>query len=198
MNWTAFGETFVTLVVIMDPPGAAPIFVTLTRSLSRPERRRAALRASLAAAGLVLLFAVFGEVILRYLGVSIASLSIAGGLLLLLLALEMLRGIDVPQAGGPDGDVALVPLASPLVAGPGAIATAIVLARRYDSTGGRVGVLLGICCAVAVVGVTLLLADLLADRLPPAFMHFVTRVLGLLLAAIGVQLILNGVHGSFG
>jgi multiple antibiotic resistance protein len=198
VSWTAFGETFVTLVVIMDPPGAAPIFVALTRSLSPRGRKLAALRASLAAAGLVLLFAVFGEVILRYLGVSIDALSIAGGLLLLLLALEMLRGIDVPREGEPDGDIALVPLASPLVAGPGAIATAIVLARQYDSTPGRMGVLLGICCAVAVVGVTLLIADWLAERLPPAFMHFVTRVLGLLLAGIGVQLILNGVHGSFG
>ena len=197
MNWTAFGETFVTLVVIMDPVGAAPIFVTLTRRLDPEARRRAAIRATVAAFALVLLFAAGGEAVLRYLGVSIESLSIAGGLLLLLLALEMLRGLDVPQEGEPDGDVALVPLASPLVAGPGAIATAMVLARRYPSTEGRVGVFAGIVCAVAVVGITLLVADWFAQRLPPAFTHFVTRVLGLLLAGIGIQLILNGIHGSF-
>jgi multiple antibiotic resistance protein len=197
VNWSAFGVTFVTLVVIMDPIGAAPIFVSLTRNLDQRARRRAALRASVAALGLVLLFAIGGEAVLRYLGVSIESLSIAGGLLLLLLALEMLRGLDVPEDGSPDGDVALVPLASPLVAGPGAIATAMVLARRYPSTDGRVGVLLGIVCAVAVVGVSLVVADWVAQRVPPAFTHFVTRVLGLLLAGIGVQLILNGVHGSF-
>jgi multiple antibiotic resistance protein len=198
MNWTAFGETFVTLVVIMDPIGAAPIFVTLTRNLEPQERRRAALRATGAALALVLLFAAGGEAVLRYLGVSIDSLSIAGGLLLLLLALEMLRGLDVPPEGDPHGDIALVPLASPLVAGPGAIATAMVLARRYPSTDGRIAVYLGIVCAVAVVGITLLVADWVAQRLPPAFTHFVTRVLGLLLAGIGIQLILNGIHGSFG
>ncbi len=197
MNITAFGETFVTLLVIMDPIGAAPIFVTLTRGLDQRRRRRAALRASGAALGLVLLFAIGGEAVLRYLGVTIESLSIAGGLLLLLLSLEMLRGLDVPHEGNVDGDVALVPLASPLVAGPGAIATAMVLARRYSTTDGRVGVFLGIVCAVAVVGIALLVADWVAQRLPPAFTHFITRVLGLLLAGIGVQLILNGIHGSF-
>jgi MarC family membrane protein len=197
MNLTAFGETFVTMLVIMDPIGAAPIFVTLTRNLDQRARRRAALRAAGAALGLVLLFAVAGSAVLRYLGVSIESLSIAGGLLLLLLALEMLRGLDVPEAVDDDVDVALVPLASPLVAGPGAIATAMVLSRRYASSEGRVGVLLGIVCAVAVVGVALLVADWVAQRLPPAFTHFLTRVLGLLLAGIGIQLILNGIHGSF-
>jgi multiple antibiotic resistance protein len=197
VNLTAFGETFVTLLVIMDPVGAAPIFVTLTRNLGRRARRRAAIRAAVAALALVLLFAVGGEAVLRYLGVSIESLSIAGGLLLLLLALEMLRGFDVPHEQEAGGDVALVPLASPLVAGPGAIATAMVLARRYSTTEGRVGVYVGIVCAVAAVGISLLLADWVARRLPPAFTHFLTRVLGLLLAGIGVQLILNGVHGSF-
>jgi multiple antibiotic resistance protein len=195
---TAFGETFVTLLVIMDPLGAAPIFVALTRNLSQRARRLAAVRATVAALALVLLFAVFGDVILRYLGVSIHSLSIAGGLLLLLLALEMLRGLDAPHAGEPDVDVALVPLASPLVAGPGAIATAIVLSRRYGSTEGRISVLLGIVCAVAVVGVALLTADWVAQRIPAAITAFLTRVLGLLLAGIGIQLILNGIHGSFG
>ena len=198
MNWKAFGETVVTLVVIMDPVGAAPIFVTLTRGLDEESRRRAALRAATAALGLVLLFAIVGEALLRYLHVSIDSLSIAGGLLLLLLALEMLRGIDQPGEDRPGADVALVPLASPLVAGPGAIVTAIVLARRYSTAGGRLSVFLGIVCASAVVGIALLIANRVVGRVPPALMDFVTRVLGLLLAAIGVQLILNGIHGSFG
>jgi small neutral amino acid transporter SnatA (MarC family) len=102
--------------------------------MSPGERQRAALRAVLAAGMLVVGFALFGEVVLDYLGVSVESLSIAGGLLLLLVALEMLRGID--SAPGEDGDVALVPLATPLVAGPGAIATVIVLARQHPEPGG--------------------------------------------------------------
>lgn len=196
MNWTAFGETFVTLLVIMDPVGLAPLFISLTATMTTAERRRAGLRATLAAGLLVFGFAVFGEVILRYLNVSIASLSIAGGFLLLLLALEMLRGVDFPA--GPGGDVALVPLASPLVAGPGAIATAIVLARQYGTAEGRFAVFLGILAAILVVGASLVLADLLARVVPDVVIHFVTRVLGLLLAAIGVQLILRGIHTSFG
>jgi len=196
MNWTAFGETFVTLLVIMDPIGLAPVYISLTARMSVHERRRAGLRATVAAGLLVLGFAVFGEVILRYLNVSIASLSIAGGLLLLLLALEMLRGVDFPA--GPSGDVALVPLASPLVAGPGAIATAIVLSRQHPSTEGRVSVLVGILCAIAVVGLSLVAAEGLARVVPDVVINFVTRVLGLLLAAIGMELILRGIHGSFG
>ena len=92
MNWRAFGETFVTLFVITDPIGNAPIFVAITRNLTPKQRQRAALRAVLAAGALILGFAVFGELILRYLHVSLGSLSIAGGLLLMLVALEMLRG----------------------------------------------------------------------------------------------------------
>ena len=195
MDWSVVGVTFVTLLVIMDPVGAAPIFVSLTRDFTAERRRRAALRAAAAAGGVVLLFALAGDAILRYLNVSIHSVEIAGGLLLLLLSLEMLRGIDFEA--GPGGDVALVPLASPLVAGPGAIATAMVLARQHSSTGGRTAVVLGILGAVAVIGLTLLAAEFLTRRVPPAAVHFLTRVLGLLLAAIGVELVLRGIHGAF-
>src|SRR6059058_4529481 len=123
MNLRAFGETFVTLVVITDPIGNAPIFLTVTRRLAPRQRQRAAIQAVIAAGALIVGFAIFGELVLRYLHVSISSLSIAGGLLLLLVALEMLRGTDFPTGDESIG-VALVPLATPLVAGPGAIATA--------------------------------------------------------------------------
>src|SRR5438132_25522 len=90
MNLRAFGETFVTLVVITDPIGNAPIFLVVTRRLQPAERQRAAIQAVIAAGALIVGFAIFGELVLRYLHVSIESLSIAGGLLLLLVALEML------------------------------------------------------------------------------------------------------------
>src|SRR5579864_4184424 len=112
MAWRAFGETFVTLVVITDPIGNAPIFLSVTRHLDTPGRQRAAIQAVVAAGALIIGFAVFGELVLRYLHVAIGSLSIAGGLLLLLVALEMLRGTDFPT--GEADDVALVPLATPL------------------------------------------------------------------------------------
>lgn len=196
MSWRVVGETFVTLLVIMDPLGTAPIFVGLTSRMSPGERQRAALRAMLAAGLLILGFALFGEVVLRYLGISVPSLSIAGGLLLLLVALEMLRGIDA--ATGEDGDVALVPLATPLVAGPGAIATVIVIARRHDEAGGRAAVIAGILAALIVLGASLLLAERLARLVRPAWLHFLTRVFGLLLAAIAVQLVVDGVRALVG
>jgi multiple antibiotic resistance protein len=195
MEWSTLGTTFVTLVVIMDPLGAAPIFLALTASYTPRQRQRAAIRAAGAAGAVVILFALVGDAILRYLGVSINAVSIAGGLLLLLLSLEMLRGIDFEP--GPGGDVALVPLASPLVAGPGAIATALVLAREHSSAGGRATVVLGILGAVVVIGLTLSAADLLTRHVSPAAVQFATRVLGLLIAAIGVELVLRGVHGAF-
>ena len=192
MNWRAFGETFVTLLVITDPIGNAPVFLAVTRRMSPAERQRAAVRAVIAAGVLILGFAVFGELVLRYLHVSIGSLSIAGGLLLLLVALEMLRGTDFPT--GEDEDVALVPLATPLVAGPGAIATAIVVWRNHPHVGGHVAVVLAILAAVACVGITLIVAERLTRALPASVFSLLTRVFGLLLSAIAVQLVVDGVR----
>ena len=195
MNLRAFGETFVTLFVITDPIGNAPIFVAITRSLTPRQRQRAALRAVLAAGALILGFAVFGEVVLRYLHVSLGSLSIAGGLLLLLVALEMLRGSDFPggDAAVPE-DIALVPLATPLVAGPGAIATSIVLWRANPGFGGHISVILAIILAVACVGAALIVAERVTRATSPAVLAFLTRVFGLLLSAIAVQLVVDGVR----
>jgi multiple antibiotic resistance protein len=195
MNWRAFGETFVTLLVITDPIGNAPIFVAITRNLTPKQRQRAAVRAVLAAGALILGFAAFGELILRYLHVSLGSLSIAGGLLLMLVALEMLRGSDFPGAdGGAQEDIALVPLATPLVAGPGAIATSIVLWRAHPSVEGHVAVLLAIVLAVSCVGVALIVAERVTRATSPAVLSFLTRVFGLLLSAIAVQLVVDGVR----
>jgi multiple antibiotic resistance protein len=191
MNWRAFVEAFVTLVVIMDPVGSAPIFISLTAGRSAAARRRAALEAAGAAGGVVVVFALFGRLILDYLHVSVESLTIAGGLLLLLVALQMLRGEDMAQPN--TANVALVPLATPLLAGPGAIAAVMVLTRRYEDTSGMIGVLLAIVAVVVVVAVGLMLADRIARLVPPSAIQLLTRVLGLLLAAIAVQFIVDAV-----
>lgn len=195
MDWSALGETAVTLAVIMDPVGLAPIFVVMTRRLESGARQRAAVRAVLAAGGLILGFALFGGLVLDYLNVSVDSLSIAGGLLLLLVALEMLRGQDYPDEDGGAADIALVPLATPLLAGPGAIATVIVLSNKHDDFGGRASVIAGILVAMALVGVVMLAAERVSRMVPEAFVQFLTRVFGLLLSAIAVQLVVNGVKG---
>jgi multiple antibiotic resistance protein len=191
VEWRVFGETFVTLIVITDPLGNAPIFLTVTRRLDTAGRRRAAVRAVVAAGTLIVGFAIFGELVLRYLDVTIESLSIAGGLLLLLVALEMLRGTDLPT--GDSEDVALVPVATPLVAGPGAIATAIVLWRNNPGAEGHLAVIAAIVAVVACVGISLLAAERLTRTVRPSVLSFLTRVFGLLLSAIAVQLVVNGV-----
>ena len=191
MNWRAFAEAFITLVVIMDPLGSAPIFIALTAGRSAAARRRAALTAAGAAGAVIIVFALFGRLILDYLHVSVESLTIAGGLLLLLVALQMLRGEDIEQPG--TANVALVPLATALLAGPGAIAAVMVLTRRYEDAPGMIAVLLGIVAAVVVVAVGLMLADRIARLMHPSVIQLLTRVLGLLLAAIAVQFIVDAV-----
>jgi multiple antibiotic resistance protein len=196
VHWAAVGTTFVTLTVLMDPVGIAPVFIATTSSLAAEARKRAAIRAVLAAGGLVLGFALFGGLVLDYLKVSVDSLSIAGGLLLLLVALEMLRGMDYPDDVPGRADVALVPLATPLLAGPGAIATVIVLSRQQHSLAGKGSVLLGILGALAVVGAVMLGAERLSRVLPETLVQFLTRVFGLLLSGFAVQLIVDGVRGT--
>lgn len=186
-----FGETAVTLSVIMDPLGNAPIFVALTAGRPPQDVRRLAIGAIVAAAALIIGFALFGEVVLRYLDVSVDSLSIAGGLLLLLVGLDMMRGEDLSY--GSTESTLLVPLATPLLAGPGAIASVMVLSRQHSDTSGRVAIIGGILLSVLVVGVALLAAHRLASVVRPSVVHFLTRVFGLLLAAIAVELVAEGV-----
>jgi multiple antibiotic resistance protein len=193
MDWQILGETYLTLVVIMDPVGLVPVFIAMTPRLTPGARRRAALRAVLAAGALMIGFALIGRFVLEYLHVSVEALSISGGLLLLLVALEMLRGLDSPDAESED--VALVPLATPLVAGPGAIATIIVLVRQNTEAAERVGVGAGLLLALLTVGAALLAAQWLARVLPASFVSFLTRVFGLLLSAIAVQLVVDGIRG---
>jgi multiple antibiotic resistance protein len=195
VDWQTLGTTFVTIAVLMDPVGIAPIFVAMTATLEPRARQRAAIRAVFAAGGLIIGFALFGGLVLDYLHVSVNSLSIAGGLLLLLVALEMLRGQDYPEGEGAE-DVALVPLATPLLAGPGAIATVIVLSRQHDALSGRIAVIGGIVCALAVVGIAMLAAERVSRVLPSGLVNFLTRVFGLLLSAFAVQLIVNGIQGT--
>ncbi|HVH65154.1 MAG TPA: MarC family protein [Candidatus Acidoferrum sp.] len=192
MNWRAFAETFITLAVIMDPLGSAPIFISLTAGRPVAARRRAALEAAAVAGALVAVFALFGRLILDYLHVSVESLTIAGGALLLLVALQMLQGQEIQQSE--TANVALVPLATPLLAGPGAIAAVMVLTKRYEDPVGRISIIVGILAVVVVIALGLLLAERIARLLRPSVIQLLTRMLGLLLSAIAVQFIVDGVR----
>lgn len=192
MSWQTSIDTFVTLFVIMDPLGNIPYFIALTKEADARRRRVLALEAALAAGALVVGFALFGRFVLDYLHISVASLSIAGGLLLLLVALQAFRGDTLPAEEA--SNVALVPLATPLLAGPGAIAAIMVLAGRHSDSAGRWGMIAGIAGVVVTVALVLLFAAQISRLLRPAALNFLSRVLALLLSAIAVQLIIDAVH----
>src|SRR5882757_8261119 len=148
---TLFTEATITLFVIMDPPGTIPVFLSLVGRKSRASRIRAARQGVLVSLAVISLFAVAGEAILSYLGIGIPALQGAGGLLLLLIALDLLtgRGATEPEAIE-DVNVALVPLGTPLLAGPGAIAATIVFVRQAEGDG-RIGSYLALALAILTV-----------------------------------------------
>jgi multiple antibiotic resistance protein len=188
-----FGEVFVTLLVITDPPGMVPIFLALTGAMPPKERHRAALLAVALAAGVIVVFAVAGQQILHYLGIDLPALQGAGGLLLLLVALELLTGRTEDAANQSTSNVALVPLGTPLLAGPGAIVATMLFVQRADSAGRYLSITLAIALVLVAVWLTLRFSGLLVRVLRPAGIEVLTRIAGLLLAAIAVQLIADAV-----
>src|SRR5947208_950582 len=139
-----FTSVFVTLVVIMDPIGTIPLFLALTSGRSARARRRLAWQAVLVAVAVIAAFALFGQQILRYLGITVPALQGAGGLLLILVALELLTGKQEDPEDAPDVNVALVPLGTPLLAGPGAIVATIVFVRRAHGFDDAAAIAVGI------------------------------------------------------
>ncbi len=194
MNGQLFGETFVTLFVIMDPPGTVPIFLALTSTMTGRQRARAARQAVLVALGVIVAFAMFGQSILDYLGISLAALQGAGGLLLLLVALQLLTGrAQDPEERG-EGNVALVPLGTPLLAGPGAIVATMVFVQRADTRADYLAVAAGILAVHLALWLSMRFAGVIHRVLGADGVTLVTRIAGLLLSAIAVQLVADSVR----
>jgi len=191
--WRTFGEALVTLLVILDPLGTVPVFLSVTASLDRRARNRAAYVAVLVAAAVLGVFIAFGQALLEYLSISVESLMVAGGVLLFIVALEMLRGGEGLVGTHEGASVALVPIGTPLLAGPGAIVATIVLIRQHHGLVDRIAVVGGLLLALAVVLVALRFAAACARFLRPSAIHFITRIMGLLLTAIAVQLVVDAV-----
>jgi multiple antibiotic resistance protein len=191
-----FGEVFVTLLVITDPPGMVPIFLALTGQMLPRERNRAAWQAVALAGGVIVVFAVAGQQILKYLGIDLPALQGAGGLLLLLVALQLLTGQTGDPARPATANVALVPLGTPLLAGPGAIVATMLFVRRAGNLSGYGLIALGIALVLVTVWLTLRFSGALVRVLRPSGIEVLTRIAGLLLAAIAVQLIADAV-GAF-
>ncbi|MFW5642134.1 MAG: MarC family protein [Roseicyclus sp.] len=191
---------FVTLFVIIDPVGLAPLFVALTQGMDADARRKVAVRSCLVALGLLTLFGVAGEAVLAFLGISMPAFRIAGGVLLFLTALDMLFERRTRRRQGQAGaehpeDPSVFPLAIPLIAGPGAIATMILLTGREGADLAFVLAVHGVMALVlGVVFALFLLAGPLERLLGPVGINVVTRLLGMLLAALSVQFVIDGLR----
>lgn len=191
-----FTEATITLLVIMDPPGTVPVFLSLVGRRPRAARVRAARQAVLVSLGVISLFAIGGEAILSYLGIGIPAIQGAGGLLLIIIALDLLTGRDATQPKEvEDVNVALVPLGTPLLAGPGAIAATIVYVRHANSPGAYVALALAIVTVHAILFVCLRFSGGLIRVIKDSGITLLAKIAGLLLAAIAVQLIANAVRG---
>lgn len=192
---------FVTLFVVIDPIGTAPIFLALTQGMSAARRRAIGIRACIISAFLLALFGLAGEEFLRAIGISMPAFQIAGGILLFLTALDMLfdrrtrRRQDHADEGSgvPADDPSVFPLAMPLIAGPGAMATMVLLINDSGGDVESIAVIIGVMLAVLVlVLLAFLSAGLLERLLRRTGTMVMTRLFGLLLAALSVQFVLNG------
>ncbi len=198
MNFRLLGEVFVTVLFIIDPPGNVPIFLSVTRLLSPKERNRAALVAVLTAFLVIAIFAIGGRQILEYLGVTVPALRAAGGLLLLLVSLELLSGRESEQieemTPQQRTSIAMVPLGTPLLAGPGAIVATIVFVGRSTGPRDLLAIALGLMATMLVTYLSLRFSGLIMRAIRPTGVLLVSRVSGMLVAAIAVQMIADAVR----
>lgn len=191
-----FAEVFITLFVIMDPPGTVPIFLGLTSAMTSRQRSRAARQAILVAFGVIVSFALFGQQLLSYMHISLPALQGSGGLLLLLVAMELLTGkMEEPEPSGNKGvNVAMVPLGTPLLAGPGAIVATMVFVQRAGGTPQWVAIALGVLAVHVCLYLSMRFAGAIHRVLRDSGTTLVTRIAGLFLAAIAVQLVADAVR----
>ena len=198
-------SAFVTLFVTIDPPGLAPLFLGVTAGMSRAERGQIALRATLIAFAVLTLFALAGTAILSIFGITIHAFRIAGGLLLFFIAFEMIfekrherheRSADRAVTADRVRDIAVFPLAIPLIAGPGAISATILLSGTYSEPLERALLILILAVNLAAAWLVFLAAERLDRFLGATGRTVLTRLLGMILAALAVQFVLDGIAAA--
>jgi multiple antibiotic resistance protein len=201
-----FGSALVTFLVIIDPPGCAPIFASLTRGASATQRRSMAVRSSLIAWIILMFFALLGRPMLHALGISLASFRIAGGIMLFFIALDMVferrterreKRAEAIERTPEIEDISVFPMAMPMIAGPGSIASAMLWVSRADDTVEIATVLAAITVVILLTMVTLLAAGPLMRLLGDRIEAMITRILGVILAALAAQFIVDGLKQSF-
>ncbi|NCN83362.1 MAG: MarC family protein [Sphingomonadales bacterium] len=201
-----FISSFITFFVVIDPPGCAPIYASLTSDAPPRDRRIMAIRAIVVAAVILLVFALFGEQMLGALGISLDSFRIAGGIMLFLIALEMVfekrterredraqEIIEQPEIE----DVSIFPMAMPMIAGPGSIAAVMLLTSQNDSIDNAMIILGALGSVLLLTLIGLLAAGPLMRILGNKVEAVITRVLGVLLGALAVQFVVDGLNASF-
>lgn len=194
-------QALVTLIVIMDPPGATPLFLSLVSDKTIKEQRRLAWQAALTSFIVITVFALFGQWILDYLKISLPALKGAGGLLLLLVSLELLKGETKRKLDGSDSNVALVPLGTPLLAGPGAIVAIMLFVQQanQDSDGAPKALALALAVIVVhiLIGLTLMFSTKIVSVIKESGVDLLARIAGLLLAAIAVEMLISAIKDFF-
>lgn len=194
-------QALVTLIVIMDPPGATPLFLSLVSDKTIREQRRLAWQAALTSFLVITIFALFGQWILDYLKISLPALKGAGGLLLLLVSLELLKGETKKKLEGSDSNVALVPLGTPLLAGPGAIVAIMLFVQEANNDGDTAPKALALTVAVLLVhiliGLTLMFSTKIVSVIKESGVDLLARIAGLLLAAIAVEMLISAIKEFF-
>lgn len=201
-----FGSALVTFLVIIDPPGCAPIFASLTRGTPANHRRSMAVRSSLIAWAILMFFALLGRPMLHALGISLASFRIAGGIMLFMIALDMVferrtqRRESRAQSieGTPEAeDISVFPMAIPMIAGPGSIASAMLWVSRADGPEQVAAVLVAITVVMLLTMLALLAAGPIMKVIGEKLEAMITRVLGVILAALAAQFVIDGLKQSF-
>jgi multiple antibiotic resistance protein len=191
-------QAFVTLFVILDPPGAVPVFLALISDTPPKKRIQLAWQGAAVSLAVIVSFALFGKLILDYLHISINALQGAGGLLMLLISLELLTGKDSStESNKKDVNVALVPLGTPLLAGPGAIVTTIIYVQYAHTTNMKLALATAIVAVHCVIGLTLMFSTKILGIIKDSGVTLLARIAGLLLAAIAVEMVVQSIKGFF-
>ena len=197
---------FVTLLVVIDPPGVVPMFAGLTGGLSPAERRRIAVNGTSIAGVILIVFALGGEALLELLGIGLPAFRIAGGILLLLLATEMVMArhtglrattMDEETEVSRRADITVFPLAIPLIAGPGAMTSVVLLMGRAPDLAGKATVLAILVAALAIMLACLLLSGPVMRLLGVTGTNVISRVAGIILAALAVQFVIDGIQAAW-
>ena len=200
-----FTSAFVTFAVIIDPPGCAPIFASLTSGTDAAHRRRMAIRSAVVAWCILMFFALLGEPLLRTLGISLSAFRIAGGIMLFMIALDMVfeqrterreeRAKEIE--GTPEAeDISVFPMAIPMIAGPGSIASIMLLTARADGTAEWLVVLGAMTAVILLTLLALLAAGPLMKLIGAKLEAMITRILGVILAALAAQFVIDGLERS--